>query len=166
VEGGDNEILGRYVMLILVLLICWQVLYVKSTHMGWVLGLDVWKLSGGYGCCMGRVQDPLVEVGKTLCEFFCFWMGGRELEDFFGFPHVFAITFPIKFLIVCPMCHQCFTLFSSIYFAKCSYVVSTIPMYSKWAYQRNPSPKICFDLWVHHNQKHFHLVFSSCCTSG
>ncbi len=120
-----------YVMLILVLLVCWQVLYVKFTHMGWVLGLDVWKLSGGYGCCMGWVQDPLVEVGKTLCEFFRFWMGGRELEDFLGSSHVFAIMFQVKFLIVCPMCHQCLTLFSSPYFAKCSYVVSTMTMCSK-----------------------------------
>lgn len=77
-----------------------------------------------YGCCMGWVQDPLVEVGKTLCEFLYFWMGGRELEDFFGFPtcvcnyvpnkipnsvpNVSSMFYFIFFYILCQMFICCF----------------------------------------------------------
>ncbi len=76
-------------------------------------------------------KTPLLKWARPFVNSFIFWMGGRELEDFLGSPHLFAIMFSIKFLIVCPMCCRGFTLFSSIYFAKCSYVVSAIPMYSK-----------------------------------
>ncbi len=54
-------------MSILFLFICYKILYVKFAHMGWVLGFNVGKLDGGYGCYMGWVQDSFVAMGKTFC---------------------------------------------------------------------------------------------------
>lgn len=34
---------------------------------GLVLGFNVGKLDGGYGCYMGWVQGSLVAMGKTFC---------------------------------------------------------------------------------------------------
>lgn len=91
------------------------------------------ELGVGIGCLIMVVvwvgcKTPLLKWARPFVNSFIFGWEGENLKIFLGSPHVFAITFPIKFLIVCPMCHQCFTLFSSIYFAKCSYVVSAIPM--------------------------------------
>ncbi len=72
-EGGDNEICNVNFSFAhtLTSFVC----EIYSHGLG--IGIECLKVEWAYGCCMGWVQDPLVEVGKTLCEFFRF-LDGRE----------------------------------------------------------------------------------------
>jgi len=74
-----NYGMDSFFTLILILLVCYKILYVKFAHMGRVLGFNVGKLDGGYGCYMGWVQDSPVAMEKTLhdlsflrCPWLCF----------------------------------------------------------------------------------------------
>jgi hypothetical protein len=65
--------MDSFFTLILILFVCYKILYVKFAHMGRVLVFNVGKLDGGYVCYMGWVQDSLVAMEKTLHMISRFW---------------------------------------------------------------------------------------------